>query len=263
MLSLRPITQWSSIQAEKSIVTAFSEAGFKTFWLSTQDVDGWAGVIPLMANEAANVRYFADSFDGTMLGQLRQILNVRGPSPRKVFIVLHTKGSHFEYLRRYPQEFSVFSTPNPSRRDALVDAYDNSVYYTDWWLNEVISMLSEQRVQAALLFSSDHGENLLDDGRQLLGHTRGTSYDLAAAAFLWVSDPLRQARGELISNAEEHAKLPLNLSNLPHSMLQLAGIQTSGSETKMSIFSPQFESQPRFYMLGGSVLPETSASTPK
>ena len=169
MLSLRPITEWSSIQAEKSIVSAFKEAGFKTFWLSTQDVDGWSGIIPQMAAEAGTARYFSQSFDGTLLNEVREIFDKESTGDSKLLIVLHVKGSHFEYERRYPSEFAHFITPHGTRRDKLVDAYDNSILYTDWFLTELISMLSARNTHSALLYASDHGENLLDDDRQLLG----------------------------------------------------------------------------------------------
>jgi heptose-I-phosphate ethanolaminephosphotransferase len=262
MMSLRPISEWSSIQAEKSIVAAFREAGFKTYWLSTQDVDGWSGVIPEMANEAAMVRYFADSFDGAMLDQFRKILQSDPPGHRKLFIVLHTKGSHFDYQRRYPPDFSKFSNTHASRRATLVNAYDNSVYYTDWFLAQVISALSEQGTPSALMYASDHGENLLDDQRQFLGHVRGTRYDLSAAAFIWLSAPLRSIRADVLPNIERNATKPLSLSNLSHSMLDLAGIETPFLDSSMSLLSDRFEQHPRFFMMGGAVIPEGPGGMP-
>ena len=99
------------MQAQKSVVSAFNEAGFKTYWLSTQDVDGWSGLVPHVAAEAATVRYFSQSFDGVLLNEFREILDKEPRGNSKLFIVLHTKGSHFDYKRRYPLEFAHFLTP--------------------------------------------------------------------------------------------------------------------------------------------------------
>ena len=255
MLSLRPITDWDSITAQKSIVGAFNEVGFKTYWLSAQEADSWGGLIPQLAAEATRRRYFDRSFDGAMLDEFHAILD-QAPRPGKLFIVLHTKGSHFEYSRRYPSEFSRFATRGASQRDQLVDTYDNSIVYTDWFLSELIGALSKRHTRAALIFASDHGENLLDDASQLFGHALGNRYDLPTAAFIWLSDSLRQTRAAQLHNAELHAAQPLSLSNLPHSLLDLADIDAKGLDKRMSVFSASFEQHPRSYIVHGALRPE-------
>ena len=101
MLSLQPISDWEGILREKSIIGAFKSAGFETAWLSTQEADGWAGIIPQIANEADQTRFFDHAHDGVMLDPIRKLLDgVR--DGEKLFIVIHTKGSHFEYLETLP-----------------------------------------------------------------------------------------------------------------------------------------------------------------
>jgi heptose-I-phosphate ethanolaminephosphotransferase len=253
MLSHNPITDWRSVQAQKSVVAAFDEAGFDTFWLSTQNVDAWAGIVPQIATEADTVRYFSQSFDGALLEEFRKILASPRAPDGNLFIVLHTKGSHFEYVRRYPAAFAHFATAHAGRRDKIVDAYDNSILYTDWFLSELIAMLAKTGSDSALLYSSDHGENLLDDSRQLLGHTRGTAHDLHTAVFFWLSDAMRDNHRELASQLAHNSTLPLSLDNLSHSMLDLAGIRTSSYDPSFSVFNRAFIVHPRFYLMGGTI----------
>ena len=240
------------MQAQKSVVSAFNEAGFKTYWLSTQDVDEWSGIIPQTAAEAGTVRYFSQSFDGTLLNEVREII-AREPVGSKLLIMLHINGSHFEYQRRYPPAFSHFVTPDGTRRNKIVDAYDNSVLYTDWFLSELITLLTARNTHTALLYASDHGENLLDDDRQLLGHTRGTEYDLSTSSFIWLSDEVRKRHPIWLSNLAQNSAMPLSLSNLSHSMLELADIQAPAVDLQMSVFSSTFASRPRSYMMGGEL----------
>ncbi len=47
--------------------------------------------------------------------------------------------------------------------DNLVNAYDNSIRYTDDFLSRLIRMLEKQQVDAAMLYTSDHGEDIFDD----------------------------------------------------------------------------------------------------
>jgi glucan phosphoethanolaminetransferase (alkaline phosphatase superfamily) len=181
----------------------------------------------------------------------------------KLFIVLQTKGSHFDFSRRYPAEFARFSSPAGSRRASLVDAYDNSVLYTDWFLAELINILDRQNLHATLVYTSDHGENLLDDDKQLLGHAVGNHHDLQTAAFMWFSQATRSAHADKISNAERHANARLSLSDLPHSLLDLAGIQTSQLDLRKSVFQSTFEPKLRSYYVRGELRQEPAASTPE
>ena len=253
MVSLRPISDWAGVQSEKSIVSAFKEAGFKTFWLSTQAVDAGSGLVPLAAAEAGTLRYFNQSFDGVLVDVFRNILKQEPRGSSKLFIVLHTRGSHFIYKNRFPADFARFFTTRAAVRDDLVDAYDNSVLYTDSVLAELISILRERDTDAALLYASDHGENLMDDDRQLLAHALGTQYDLFTASFIWLSDGLKQRAPDEVANLRQHAQLPLSISNLPHSMLDLAGIEAPERDVKMSVFNSAFEVRPRFYKLNDEV----------
>lgn len=259
MLSLSPINHWSDVLANASIVECFNEVGFKTYWLSAQDADSWAGVIPQVAAEAKRRRYLDHGLDGALLPMLDEALadNPRGD----LFIVLHTKGSHFEYARRYPAGFAQFGTPRGDYRQQLVDAYDNSVLYTDWFVDQIIGRLRERGGVSALFYASDHGENLLDDSRRLLGHAIGTRYDLQAAAFVWLSPELRTRHPDEARRLELNAAAQLSLSNLPHSMLDIAGIRTSHWNESMSVFSPKFEERSRQYLLRGQLLDERSGDT--
>lgn len=260
MLSLQPITDWPSIVSQQSIIGAFNETGFKTHWLSAQDADSWSGIIPQVASEAKRRRYFDRGFDGSLLDEFRSVLK-DAPLGSKMFIVLHTKGSHFNYERRYPTEFGRFTTASGSRRDQIVGAYDNSVLYTDWLLGEIISTLASRGVPAALFFASDHGENLLDDGNQLLGHAIGNRYDLPTAAFAWLSDPMRRDWPEQARNIERNATGPLSLTNLSHSMLDLAGIHAKGFDPQMSLAHADFAVRARSYIVRGELRHEDAALT--
>jgi heptose-I-phosphate ethanolaminephosphotransferase len=252
MLSLQPINNWAVLAAEKSIVGAFDEANFKTYWFSAQEADSWGGIIPLVAAEAKHRRYFDRALDGALLDPFRSVLQGMRDG-EKLFIVLHTKGSHFDFSRRYPTEFSRFDSPGGSHRETLRDTYDNSILYTDWFLSEVIAALRRSEVNSALFYASDHGENLLDDDRQLFGHAIGNGWDLPTASFDWVSDSLRERQPEQIRTALSNANTPLTLSNLPHSLLDLAGLEAQGLDKTSSIFSKSFSAGPRWYIVRGEL----------
>lgn len=248
MLSLAPISDWNAILKESSVVGVFRELGFQTAWLSTQEADVWAGIIPQIANEADQTRFFDHAHDAALLEPIRKIIDGL-PNGAKLFLVVHTKGSHFEYSRRYPAEYARFGGNNPS----LKDTYDNSVLYTDWFLDKVIDILAAKQYRSALVYISDHGENLRDDSRRLLGHSIGNEYDLRVPALLWFSDAFWDAHREQICDSTERLVGALSSSDLSHSFLDLLGASSRDIDEHRSVFSRQFHPHKREFMLNGEL----------
>ncbi len=93
-------------------------------------------------------------------------------------LVLHTLGSHGPaYYKRYPDAYRVF-VPDcrtaefaDCSRDEIVNAYDNTILYTDHVLSEVINRLKARtgRIAGAMIYASDHGESLGEKGLYLHG----------------------------------------------------------------------------------------------
>ncbi|MDO4190383.1 MAG: phosphoethanolamine--lipid A transferase EptA [Bacteroidales bacterium] len=90
----------------------------------------------------------------------------------KVLIILHTSTSHGpDYQRQYPPQFEQFtpvcSTVEEAEKDRnrLVNAYDNSILYTDWLLSTLINDLKTITDRhCAMIYVSDHGESLGENG---------------------------------------------------------------------------------------------------
>lgn len=259
MLSLQPITEWESILSERSIVSVFNQAGFKTYWLSTQEADGWAGVIPQIAAEAKRRRYFDRAYDIELLKALNEILTTN-TARDPLMIVLHTKGSHWRYDRRYPSEFEKFKAGSTAR-DKLVNEYDNSVLYTDWIVAEVIHALEKVVPESVVFFVSDHGENLLDDENQLFGHAIGNAYDLSTAGLVWLSPAMRKKRQQEYANLQINSKLANSIADLSHSFLDIAGLSVDGKDTKQSFFSADYTVRDRWYQVRGELKRDAGTAT--
>jgi len=85
-----------------------------------------------------------------------------------VLIILHTSTSHGPtYNKRYPPQFEVFKPVCESvelancSHEELINAYDNTIVYTDYLLSKIIETLKELKdYKKTMLFVSDHGESL-------------------------------------------------------------------------------------------------------
>jgi glucan phosphoethanolaminetransferase (alkaline phosphatase superfamily) len=262
LVSRKPATQ--SLKAgfpEKSFITAFKEAGFKTYWLSNQMSYGQFDTpVSVYANEAnvtqfLNLGGFTDnsSFDQILLEPFKIALN--DPAPKKL-IVLHTLGNHWNYSHRYPKQFdkwqpSLFGVVNPAYTDLKIktplnNSYDNSILYTDWFLSRVIDVLKSTKQLSALLYASDHGQTLYDGTCNLAFHGHNTQYEFHIPAFVWYSDEYKIMYPEKIRQLKRHQNFKLATENIFHSLLDMADIHYSSEQLQWSIFSPKLKRHKRY-----------------
>ena len=174
LLSHRLDSEFLEIPPEKSLVNLAKNLGFKTHWFSTQSSKEFGnGMLNIMAMEADEY-FFRDHlatseshhkiYDEALISSLKSAIQ----KPGRNFIVLHSFGSHIRYFDRYPKNFRIFlpectSSTSSCKQNALVNAYDNSVLYTDHFLNETIKSLDN--TSSIMFFISDHGNYLGENGQ--------------------------------------------------------------------------------------------------
>jgi glucan phosphoethanolaminetransferase (alkaline phosphatase superfamily) len=250
---------------EKSILGAFKEAGFKTFWLSNQSDQDifWSGSIVLHAKTADEHTFsptyspnleFENVYDGRLLPLLDSILE---SDDENLFIVLHTMGSHWEYSRRYPPEFDLFQPSghtqsiNPYRlnREAILNSYDNSIFYSDYFIHSVIGSVKRWADLSVVTYISDHGEDLFDSDAGVLDfHLRPSAATLRVPLFIWTSDSYNHRFAEKRRNLEASLAKKIGTENLFYTLLDIANIRTDAFDSTKSFAHPHFlPSQQKFY----------------
>jgi KDO II ethanolaminephosphotransferase len=110
----------------------------------------------------------------------------------KHLVVLHTKGSHYLYSQRYPRDFARYKpecmgVDDTCSKAQLINAFDNSVLYTDTVLDSVLDQLRDKK--AIVFYASDHGESISENM-----HLHGTPREMAppeqfrVPMIVWASD---------------------------------------------------------------------------
>lgn len=244
LLSTVSAIDFDSICRHKSIITAFREAGFHTSFISNQSPNG--SYTEYFGNEADVTEYVPVSgntrpADGKLIEYVKK--QIEDTTARKQFIVLHTYGSHFKYSERYPAEFSYFrpdciTDANRLHRNELINAYDNSIRYTDYCIDSIIDLLQNSGADCALLYSSDHGEDIYDDHRERFLHASPTPtyHQLHVAMLAWVSDSYAIIHPKTIATLRNNAdKYVSSTLSLPNTMLDIAGIETPYAEKHFSL----------------------------
>lgn len=253
---LTPETFGDSVAHTKSVFSAFNDLGYHTAFLSNQRRNH--SYIEYYGAEARTVHYISDDggpqLDANLLPPMQRILD-SSPS-NKICIVLHTYGSHFEYNKRYPREDAVFLEDRASgasieNRSDLVNAYDNTILYTDKLLNNVITALDSLNVPAVMIYTSDHGEDIFDDerGRFLHASPTPTYYQLHVPMLVWASDEYKTLYPEKINAMKHNSHLYISSTrSLFHTMLDMAGIETPFYIPSLSVMSDLYRSPQSRYL---------------
>ena len=181
------------------------KAGIKVHWLdnnsSCKGVCDRFGELNLRKNPDPKSPFYSagEVFDEALISEMERILSSENTGSDVLFI-LHTLGSHGpKYYKRYPKEFSQFepackkATPQACNKNEIINAYDNTILYTDYFLAQVIQTLKKQQTthnETFMLYASDHGESLGENGVYL----HGLPYFIAPKEqteiplFMWLSD---------------------------------------------------------------------------
>ena len=161
-------------------------------------------------------------------------------SPKdKVLIILHTNTSHGpKYADKYPKQFEVFKPVARNVEEGeknigmLVNAYDNTIVYTDYLLDGLINTLSSMDDRkTAMLFISDHGESLGENKIFMHGlPQRLAPKEQYEIPFLvWTSPNFRNYRTNLPAVLEQHY--------IFHSVLNLLSIKSPAYDKDYDIFA--------------------------
>ena len=287
LLSAASAEDFERLFHEKGILAAFKEAGFHTVFISNQQPNH--SFIDFLG-EQADEHYFlkkedaskGNHYDEDLLKKLDEILPEADASLsghyryRKLFVVLHTYGSHFNYQERYPRSFAYFkpdsrSEAKPENRQDLLNAYDNTIRYTDYILHGIVERLQKwEKLQAkvlaktqaktlgatsqptsAMLYTSDHGENIFDDDRRLFLHAapKASDYELHVPFIIWTSEGFgKQYPGAWKALGENRTKQVQTSLSAFHTMLGIGGIRTPYRLDKYSVASGKYHPTRLLYL---------------
>ena len=231
------------------------EAGYATSWLVNQDI----GVSTSMGIAADHLEYPPDPHEGlfsrrtldeTLLPAYRREIARMGHAR---LIGMHVMGSHWEYYLRYPKDFQRFGSPEKlsmltsattdrSMVATLADAYDNSVLYTDWFLQQVIEQARTLQVPATVTFIPDHGEAspYLDGGAVGHGSAHYVPAEFQIPAFIWVNQAYRKAHPEKVAALEANASDEIRSHDVFYTVADLMGITWPGAAPERSFASDHF-----------------------
>jgi lipid A ethanolaminephosphotransferase len=247
-------------QDHENLLDVLQRAGLAVLWLDNQA--GCKGLCERVPNaraidappgtsHAPGLCSSGECLDEALLTGLDQRLQALPEERRQrgVVLVLHQMGSHGPaYYKRSPPSAKPFKPEcvthalQDCEREQLINAYDNSIAYTDHMLDRSIEWLSGQsaRFDPMLLYVSDHGESLGENNMYL----HGMPYALApreqthVPMLLWLPPQAEAGIGVARACLQERRDQPLSHDNLFHTVLGLMGVSSGLRNPALDLTAP-------------------------
>lgn len=238
----------------ENLLDVLYRSGLAVLWLDNQA--GCKKVcdrVPTQSTEALSMPGFCpggECFDEAMLQNIDERI-AQFPAERRargVVVVMHQMGSHGPaYYKRTPPDFKQFQPECQSNalqtceRAQVVNTYDNTILYTDYFLSRTIAWLkaSENTSATAMVYLSDHGESLGENNLYLHGlpYAAAPTVQKQVPWITWISRTFETQRAMDLRCLRDKVETSLSHDNYFHSVLGLIGVQTRDYRAALDIYA--------------------------
>lgn len=237
-------------ETQENLLDILKRAGIDVLWRENQaGCKGVCARIPTETLTGHKVPTFypsSENFDDILVDGLDARI---AKLDRDTVIVLHMMGSHGPaYWKRYPESYETFKPACKSAQFShcelkdLINAYDNTIVYTDHVLARLIQVLgqaADHGVDAGMLYVSDHGESLGEHNMYL----HGMPYAIAPEAqihvpmVVWLSPSMRESTGIDQGCLQKRTSERVSHDNLFHSVLGVMDVKTKVYDPSLDLFA--------------------------
>ena len=246
MFSILPRAQYSDKEAKstENALDVLKHAGVNVLWRdNNSDSKGVALRVSYEDYRTSKTNTICNDEcrdEGMLVGLKEYIAAQKGD----VLIVLHQMGNHGPaYYKRYPNNFEKFTPTCKTNQveqcssEEIGNAYDNAILYTDYFLSKTINFLKQydETAQTALIYMSDHGESLGENGLYLHGipYFMAPEEQTHIGALLWFG---AQSKSSIdIDSIRQKATKPYSQDNLFDTILGVMGVQTAVYDKRKDI----------------------------
>lgn len=226
------------ILTEESLPSLLKRAGFSVTWVDNQSgCKGTCdGVRVTKPTPDPLYCHAGTCMDGVFNRSIDEAFNALKTQNHTV-LFLHMMGSHGPaYYKRSTESEKVFGkectdpTFKSCSKESIRAAYDSSIRYTDRVVAELIRKLQNRAdINTALIYLSDHGESLGENGLYL----HGAPYYIApdeqkiVPMVMWFSEPFKKNYTIDTRVIEENSHKPVTHDHLYHTILGLLNVRSS------------------------------------
>jgi len=262
-LAIRNMISMSSVGEGKEwydspyFMSYFKKSGYHVTYYSNQypyggtDFDGGFLDMPILNDACFSFRNSKEyQYDGDFLDHYEKDRDSIDVGEHWLSII-HFMGQHMLAAERYPKTFTTFTSDSIPRMD-LNDSqrqeiayYDNATLYNDEMVKRVVEMYRDQEV--IFVYIADHGDEVYDFRMR-----SGRIFDINSGAnmlhchidvpmFIYATPLYRERHPDIINRIGNSLDNPFMSDDLPHLMLDLAGIYTPLYKPEKSLINPCFD----------------------
>lgn len=242
---------------QENLLDVLQRAGLAVLWLDNQS--GCKGVCDRVPNASTQTLALpglcvgGECFDEAMLQGLDKRIAALDPERRArgVVLVMHQMGSHGPaYSRRTPDDYKTFmpectsNTLSDCEPQQLLNAYDNTIAYTDRFLDLSLQWLQQEAQKGAydtgLIYVSDHGESLGEGGLYLHGvpYAFAPKEQTHVPMVAWLSPGFQKRNGVALDCMRNRSGDALSHDNYFHTVLGLMDVSTQAYLPALDALAP-------------------------
>lgn len=242
----------------------FKKAGYNTYFISNQEskentTDLWEVANNYLVSKKTAPLLFTKQncekfqYDGELLQEYIRLS--QNDDKEKELVIFHLMGQHAGYKDRYPKHIKEFNFSakdydfrtdlNYNEKEYLAQ-YDNATLYNDLVVSQIINYFKED--DAIIIYISDHGEEVFDyrnfAGRSLEAKIskEKAKYVYQVPFIIWMSRKYQDKHQYIVEKIKQSIDNPYMTDDLPHLMLDLAGIECEWFDSSRSIINENFNS---------------------
>jgi len=236
----------------ENLLDVLQRAGLAVLWIDNQaGCKGLCDRVHSASTTQLKVSPWCDEgecHDEIMLDKLVDRLTQLPTEQRAkgVVLVMHQMGSHGPaYYKRTPKAFKKFTPECTSNalqeceRQQVINAFDNTIVYTDHFLSQTISWLKQQKQPSVMMYVSDHGESLGENNIYL----HGLPYRIAPEEqkrvpwITWMSDSYQRQQNLPLDCVRSKVTQPFTHDAYFHSVLGLANVKTTLYQGELDLYA--------------------------
>lgn len=239
--------------SKPNLINMMKQAGYETYWITNQQTQTKRNTMLTTFSQICDHQVYLNnnrkqngsaSYDEQVIKPFEEVLNT--VENKKRFIVVHLLGTHNKYKYRYPEEFAKFDNKNVhrdlnEREKMLYNEYDNAVYYNDYVVSSLIDIVKKEDKSTALLYFSDHGEEVFDEPLiKKLGRNENTPTQAMYTVpfIIYENSKWKEEIGNNFSRNVTHRLY--SSSNLIYTFSDLAGINYDSFDSSKSIINSDY-----------------------
>lgn len=198
-------------------------------------------------------------YDGELIDQWESEDRTEMEADSNNLIIFHFMGQHVDACARYPKKWDYFSSDSIQRSELSesekmeVAAYDNATRYNDWVVHRIIELYKDK--DAIVVYFPDHGDEA-NDFRPCIGRAFNYATGDGACAhcqldiplLIYVSPLYCSLHPEMVSRIEGAVQQPFMTDDIPHLLLDLAGIHTTWFSPERSPINEAYKPRERVVM---------------